>query len=69
MSMLFAGPLDSVCVEALINSEWTIASTTDNVIVEIFSVELAFLMLCFLLIIVILKWLRKTVLLFRSNEF
>ena len=45
MSMLFVGPLDSVCVEALINSEWTIASTTDNVIVEIFSVELAFLML------------------------
>jgi hypothetical protein len=32
MSMLIAGPLDSVCVEALINSEWTIASTTDNVI-------------------------------------
>ena len=25
MSMLFAGPVDSVCVEALINSEWTIA--------------------------------------------
>jgi hypothetical protein len=45
MSMLFAGPLDSVSVEALINSEWAIASTTDNVIVEIFSVELAFLML------------------------
>ena len=25
MSMLFAGPVDSVCVEALINSEWTIS--------------------------------------------
>jgi hypothetical protein len=44
--MLYAGPLDSVCGEALINSEWDMASTTEKyVIVEIFSVELAFFLL------------------------
>lgn len=46
--MIFAGPRDSVCADALSNSERIIARViTDKAIVEIFSVELSFLIFYF----------------------
>jgi hypothetical protein len=46
MSMLFDGLLDSVCADALFNSEGTVDRvTTDMAIIEIFSVELGLYLL------------------------
>jgi hypothetical protein len=57
MSMLFDGLLDSVCADALFNSEGTVARvTTDMAIIEIFSVELGLYFLFYSNLYLLFSW-------------